>query len=58
MTRSYTAEVERDADGRFVLTFPDFGWGATDGCPPPHPPAREDHWVVPGAESFERDSSW
>ena len=32
MTRSYTAEVERDADGRFVVTFPDFGWGATDGA--------------------------
>ena len=32
MTRSYPAEVERDADGRFVITFPDFGWGATDGA--------------------------
>lgn len=32
MTRSYTAKVERDADGRFVVTFPDFGWGATDGA--------------------------
>ena len=32
MTRSYPAEVERDADGRFVVTFPDFGWGATDGA--------------------------
>ena len=32
MTRRYPAEVERDADGRFVVTFPDFGWGATDGA--------------------------
>lgn len=26
------AELERDEDGRFVVTFPDFGWGATDGA--------------------------
>ena len=31
-TYNYPAEVERDADGRFVVTFPDFGWGATDGA--------------------------
>ena len=30
-TFNYPAEIERDADGRFVVTFPDFGWGATDG---------------------------
>lgn len=30
-TFNYPAEIERDEDGRFVITFPDFGWGATDG---------------------------
>ena len=30
-TYSYPAEIERDEDGRYVVTFPDFGWGATDG---------------------------
>ena len=29
---NYHAEVERDPDGRYVVTFPDFGWGATDGA--------------------------
>lgn len=29
---NYPAEVERDDEGRFVVTFPDFGWGATDGA--------------------------
>lgn len=29
---NYPAEIERDADGRHVVTFPDFGWGATDGA--------------------------
>ena len=28
----YPAEIERDEDGRFVVAFPDFGWGATDGA--------------------------
>lgn len=28
----YPAETERDEDGRFVVAFPDFGWGATDGA--------------------------
>ena len=28
----YLAEIERDEDGRFVVAFPDFGWGATDGA--------------------------
>lgn len=27
----YPATLERDEDARFVVTFPDFGWGATDG---------------------------
>ena len=27
----YPATLERDEDDRFVVTFPDFGWGATDG---------------------------
>ena len=30
-TYNYPAEIERHEDGRFVVTFPDFGWGATDG---------------------------
>ena len=28
-TYNYPAEIERDEDGRFVITFPDFGWGTT-----------------------------
>ncbi len=28
----YPADIERDEDGRHVITFPDFGWGATDGA--------------------------
>ena len=28
---NYPAEIERDEDGRYVIAFPDFGWGATDG---------------------------
>ena len=31
-TYNYPTEVERDLDGRYVVTFPDFGWGATDGA--------------------------
>ena len=31
-TFNYPAEIERDENGRFVITFPDFGWGATDGA--------------------------
>ena len=31
-TYNYLAEIERDEDGRYVVTFPDFGWGATDGA--------------------------
>lgn len=31
-TYSYPAVVERDEDGRYVVVFPDFGWGATDGA--------------------------
>ena len=31
-TYNYPAKVERDLDGRYVVTFPDFGWGATDGA--------------------------
>lgn len=29
---NYPAKVECDEDGRHVLTFPDFGWGVTDGA--------------------------
>ena len=29
---NYPAEIERDEDGRFVVSVPDFGWGATDGA--------------------------
>ena len=32
VTYGYSAEVEQDSEGRYVLTFPDFGWGATDGA--------------------------
>ena len=31
-TPAYPAEIERDEDGRYVVTFPDFGCGATDGA--------------------------
>ncbi len=31
-TYDYPADMERDGDGRHVVTFPDFGWGATDGA--------------------------
>ena len=31
-TYNYPADVERDQDGRYVVSFPDFGWGATDGA--------------------------
>ncbi len=31
-TYAYPAELERDEDGRHVVSFPDFGWGATDGA--------------------------
>ena len=31
-TCNYPAEIERDEDGRFVVTFPDFGWGARNGA--------------------------
>lgn len=29
---NYPVDVERDEDGRYVVAFPDFGWGATDGA--------------------------
>lgn len=31
-TYNYPVDIERDEDGRYVVTFPDFGWGATDGA--------------------------
>ena len=31
-TYNYPTKVERDLDGRYIVTFPDFGWGATDGA--------------------------
>ena len=31
-SHNYPAEVERDEDGRYVVAFPDFAWGATDGA--------------------------
>ncbi len=31
-TFNYPAEVARDEDGRYVVAFPDFGWGATDAA--------------------------
>lgn len=29
---NYPVEIERDEDGRYVVAFPDFGWGVTDGA--------------------------
>ena len=29
---NYPAAIKRDEDGRYVVSFPDFGWGATDGA--------------------------
>ena len=29
---SYPAEIKLDEDGRHVVSFPDFGWSATDGA--------------------------
>ena len=29
---SYPADIKLDEDGRHVVSFPDFGWGATDGA--------------------------
>ena len=31
-TYKYPADIECDIDGRYVVAFPDFGWGATDGA--------------------------
>ena len=31
VTYIYPAEIERNEEGRYVVTFPDFGWGAADG---------------------------
>ena len=31
-TYNYPAEVEREEDGSYVVAFPNFGWGATDGA--------------------------
>ncbi len=31
-TYRYPAEITLDGDGRHVVSFPDFGWGATDGA--------------------------
>ncbi|MDE0063737.1 MAG: type II toxin-antitoxin system HicB family antitoxin [Gammaproteobacteria bacterium] len=31
-TFNYRARIERDEDDRYVVAFPDFGWGATDGA--------------------------
>ena len=31
-TYNYPAEIACDEDGRHVVAFPDFGWGATDGA--------------------------
>lgn len=31
-TFNYPAVIERDEGDRFVVTFPDFGWGGTDGA--------------------------
>ena len=31
-TFNYPVDIERDEEGRHVVVFPDFGWGATDGA--------------------------
>ena len=31
-TYAYPVEFERDDDCRYLVVFPDFGWGATDGA--------------------------
>lgn len=31
-TYDYPADIEQDCNGRYVIAFPDFGWGATDGA--------------------------
>ena len=31
-TYDYPAEIERDGAGRYVVAFPDFGWGAANGA--------------------------
>ena len=31
-TYNHPVEIARDEDGRYVVAFPDFGWGATDGA--------------------------
>ena len=31
-TYDYPAEIEHDEAGRYVVAFPDFGWGAADGA--------------------------
>lgn len=31
-TYNYPAEIECDQDGRYVVAFPDFGWGGTDAA--------------------------
>ena len=30
-TYAYPADIETDEDGAVIVTFPDFGWGVTDG---------------------------
>ncbi len=32
MTYTYPAKIERDEDGAYIVTFPDFSYGATDGA--------------------------
>ena len=31
-TITYPASLSKDVDGRWLIKFPDFGWGATDGA--------------------------
>ena len=31
-TYDYPAEIKRDEAGRYVVAFPDFGWGAANGA--------------------------
>ena len=42
-TRTYLAEVEHDEDHRYVVTIPDFEWGATDGATRDEPLTKVRH---------------
>ena len=49
---NYPADLQRDEDGRHVVAFPDFGWGATDGATKEE--ALAEAAVRPGAQQTAR----